>query len=332
MKSSDQKKQILDILSGAILRETEAFNYYHKNAVEPSAPPAVRGLFSRLAEEERGHRHLLINEFLSVKRGWQREEGEEEKHVPAFSVPDKLPFIPLRTAPDLEAAAVCLPGRLMGGDNVFSAAIHDHAGEVEGTFLILYDAMGHSLETTDTNALAAGVIGEHFESSSTARMQKELLDPGRIATLLNERLHERFNGQGVFLTLFCAHFDTRGETMSYACGGHEPPFVVHADGRIESILNTQLIVGIDPDFDYVTDSVPFAKGDLLCIFTDGIVEARDEDGEFFGRGGVQEVLSEIGDATPEETIERLLDRVRSHSAAELIHDEISIVVVRSKGA
>ncbi len=332
MNGDDQKKQILNILSGAILRETEAFNYYHKNADDPSAPPAVRGLLSRLAEEERGHRHLLINEFLSIKRGWRQQEGEGVKHTPAFKVPEKLPFLPLKSAPDLETAAVCLPGRLVGGDNVFSAVIHDHAGNATGTFLVLYDAMGHSLETTETNALAAKVIGEHFESSSTARMQQELLAPERIAKLLNEKLHEKFDDQGVFLTLLCALFDARSETMTYTCGGHEPPFVVRAGGQIESLLNTQLIVGIDPDFDYVADSVPFGKGDLLCIFTDGIVEARNEEGDFFGRGGVQGILARSGYPSPSEVIERLLEGVKKHSAEELIQDEISIVVVRSKGA
>ena len=332
MKSDDQKKQILDVLSGAILRETEAFNYYSKSAEDPSAPPGVRGLFMRLAEEERVHRHLLINEFLSVKRGWREEEGAGAKHAPSFKVPAKLPFLPLQSSPDLEAAAVCLPGRLVGGDNVFSAVIHDHAGEATGTFLVLYDAMGHSLETTETNALAAGVIGGHFESSSTARMQRDLLTPDRIAKLLNEKLHETFNGQGVFLTLFCAVFDTRSATMSYTCGGHEPPFVFRADGRVESLLNTQLIVGIDPDFDYTADTVPFVKGDTLCIFTDGIVEARNEQGDFFGRGGVQAVIAESGGSTPRDVVKSLLDGVEKHSASELIHDEISIVVVKSKGA
>ncbi|HUV36926.1 MAG TPA: SpoIIE family protein phosphatase [Patescibacteria group bacterium] len=332
MKSEDQKKQILDILSGAILRETDAFNYYHRNADGPSAPPAVRGLFSRLAEEERVHRHLLINEFLSVKRGWREEEGEGIKHIPAFRVPDKIPFLPLRTGPDLDAAAVCLPGRLVGGDNVFSAVVRDHAGNATGTFLVLYDAMGHSFETTETNALAARIVGEHFEASSTARMQQELLAPDLVAKLLNEKLHEKFDGQGVFITLFCATFDTRSATMSYTCGGHEPPFVVRADGRVESLLNTQLIVGIDPDFDYTADAVPFGEGDILCIFTDGIVEARNEEGDFFGRSGVQAVLARSGPATPRQLIEDLLEGVRNHSAAELIQDEISIVVVRSKGA
>jgi sigma-B regulation protein RsbU (phosphoserine phosphatase) len=330
MSDDDQKKLMLDVLSGAILRETEAFNYYSKSADDPSTPPGVRGLFARLAEEERVHRHLLINEFLSVKRGWRAEEGEKES--PAFKVPEKLPFLPMRVSPGLEAAAVCLPGRLVGGDNIYSEAVSDHAGRPVGTFLVLYDAMGHSLETTETNALAAKVIGEHFENSSTARMQLELLGPDRIARMLNTKLHEKFDDQGIFLTLFCALFDTGEETMSYTCGGHEPPFVVRADGSVDSLLNTQLIVGIDPDFEYTADTIPFAAGDSLCIFTDGVVEARNERDEFFGRKGVQEVLLKHGGRGPSEVVKLLLDGVQKHSAEELIHDEISIVIVRSKGA
>jgi serine phosphatase RsbU (regulator of sigma subunit) len=331
MNDNGEKKQILDVLSGAILRETEAFNYYNRSADDPSTPPSVRGLFSRLAEEERVHRHLLINEFLSVKRGWREKESDGTMHVPAFRIPEKLSFLPMKVSPDLEATAVCLPGRLVGGDNVFSAVIHDHAGRATGTFLVLYDAMGHSMETTETSALAARVIGESLESSSTARMQQEMLGPEKIARLLNQKLHEKFNGQGVFITLFCAVFDSLNGLMSYTCGGHEPPFVVRAGGLVESLLNTQLIVGIDPDFEYVKDVVPFARGDTLCIFTDGIVEARNETGDFFGRNGVQRVLEKDGRKIPTEVVNSLLKGVQKHSANELIQDEISIVVVRSKG-
>lgn len=331
MNNNGEQKQILDVLSGAILRETEAFNYYNRSADDPSTPPSVRGLFSRLAEEERVHRHLLINEFLSVKRGWREKEGDGTVHVPAFRIPEKLPFLPMKVSSDLEAAAVCLPGRLVGGDNVFSAVIHDHAGHATGTFLVLYDAMGHSMETTETNALAAKVIGERVESSGAAKMQQEMLGPEKIARLLNQKLHEKFDGQGVFITLFCAVFDSLNGLMSYTCGGHEPPFVVRAEGVVESLLNTQLIVGIDPDFEYVKDVIPFAKGDVLCIFTDGIVEARNEAGDFFGRSGVQRVLEKDGRGSPIEVVSSLLEGVKRHSADELIQDEISIVVVRSKG-
>jgi serine phosphatase RsbU (regulator of sigma subunit) len=331
MSDDDLKKRILDVLSGAILRETEAFNYYTGNAADQATPPGVKGLFTRLAEEERLHRHLLINEFLSFKRGWR---GEEDKgsQAPSYGIPEKLPFLPLRVSEDLEAAAVCLPGRLVGGDNLFSAILRDHGGRPVGTLIVLYDAMGHSVETTETNALAARVIGERFDAATSARMEREMLSPDAIARLLNRKLHEAFDGRGVFITLFCALFDPRGKILTYTCGGQEPPFVRRADGRVETLLNAQLIVGIDPEFDYTADAVPFGPGDLLCLFTDGLIEVRNGAGDLFGRSGVRGMLERTRTASPREVVTGILGAAASHAAGELIRDEISIVVVRAKGA
>jgi len=62
-----EKLEILKVLQTAIMRETGAFNFYYRKSEDDSLPVSVRGLLVRLAEEERRHRHLLLDEYIAVE-------------------------------------------------------------------------------------------------------------------------------------------------------------------------------------------------------------------------------------------------------------------------
>lgn len=329
--SESEKQQVLKVLSGAIIRETTAFNYYYKGSEDASFPPGVRGLLTRLAEEERQHRHLLMNEYMAVEKGWHDGKQEGSHDTLSYAVPDEPVHVPLEVSGDLELTALSLPTRLVGGDNILSNVIKDHNGMDRGTFLLLYDVMGHSIGTTEINALAAKVLGEYVEASGSTKMEMELLSPKMVVRHLNEKINEKYEGQGVFLTLICALFDSENKMVTYTLAGHEPPFLIHDRGRVGSLLNTQLIVGIDAGFKYREHKVPFEKGDVLCIFSDGIIEAENPEGEIFGRERVAAALERCLDMPTGAIIEDMLGDLRKFCSGSPLRDEVSIVVVGSKG-
>jgi serine phosphatase RsbU (regulator of sigma subunit) len=329
--SEKEKEQILKVLSGAIQRETGAFNFYSRKSEDPTMPSGVKGLLARLAEEERKHRRLLVTEYMSVKKGWVEREDAKKGKILSYDLPEKLDFIPLETAGDLEIAAVSLPSRLVGGDNILSFVLSGQSGKETQTVLVLYDVMGHSLETTVVNALAARIVGEHGEMSGTGSFDKGQMSPKSIVGLLNKGLYEEYGGEGTFLTMLCVLFDREEEVLTFTCAGHEPPFVVMDDGKVASMLNTQLIVGIDPDYPYREHEVPFGKDNLFCVFSDGIIEVKNEKGEYFGREGVKKVLERCKDKPPRDIVVDMLEEVGAFIGDRHIEDEVSIIIVKSKG-
>jgi serine phosphatase RsbU (regulator of sigma subunit) len=329
--SEEEKEQILKVLSGAIRRETGAFNFYSRKSEDQDMPRSVRGLLSRLAEEERRHRRLLLGEYMSVKKGWLESDDREKGKTISFSIPDKLTFIPVDVSSNLEIAAVSLPSRLVGGDNVISFVLRGHSGDETITVLLLYDVMGHSLETTEINAMAARIIGEYGEMAGSGQMEAERMSPKRLVDLLNKNIFETYGEEGIFLTLICVMFDLENDSFIYSCAGHEPPFVVLDEGKAASLLHTQLVVGIDPDFHYREHEVPFGEGDVFCIFSDGIIEAKNGEGEFFGREGVKRILEENAERSPGEIIKAVLKGAGEFLGGEPLEDEVSMVVVKSKG-
>jgi len=329
--TEEEKEQILKVLSGAAQRETGAFNFYSRKGEDLSLPRSVRGLLSRLAEEERRHRRLLLGEYMSVKKGWNESEDRERGKTISFSVPEKLELTPLEVSSDLETAAVSLPSRLVGGDNVLSFVLRGPGGKETITVLRLYDVMGHSLETTEINGMAARIIGEYGEMSGSSHVEAERMSPKRIVDLLNKNIYEAYGGEGMFLTMICVLFDLEKGSFTYTCAGHEPPFVILDDGKAASLLNTQLIAGIDPEYPYREHEVPFGGGDLLCVFSDGIIEAKNDEGDYFGREGVKRMLEENAGRSPRQIIEAVLEDVDRFLGGRPLEDEVSIVVVKSKG-
>jgi hypothetical protein len=327
----DEREEILKVLSGAIIRETNAFNFYSKGSENENIPVAARGLLSRLASEERVHRQLLVNEYRAIEKGWNGEQGEEGEPGLSYQIPDDPSYTPLELSDSLEAVALTLPSRLVGGDSIFSRVLRDHSGNPRGTLLLFYDAMGHSMKTTEINALAAKAVGEYIDSVSLSKMDIEMLSPKKIVTVLNDTIAEKYEGEGIFLTVLCVLFDCASGNLTYTSAGHEPPFVVDSSGKAHSLLQTQLIAGIDPGFRYREHSMPMSPGDIFCVFSDGIVEAEDADKEIYGRSGIAELLAEHRGGSPGDVVEAMLEGLKAHLGGQPLKDEVSIIVVKMKG-
>jgi len=325
-----EKEEILKVLQIAVMRETEAFNFYYRKSEDETFPLSVRGLLVRLAEEERRHRHMLLDEYLAIDKRWRLEGEKGAGGELSYMPPEEVSFLSVEFASNLEGAAVCLPSQFVGGDSIFSSIVRDRVGSELGTFMYLYDVMGHSTETTDLSGFASRIFGEYMESAGLARMEKESLSPMQVVKLINERFSERFKGKGIFLTMFCVYFDAHENILTYTCAGHEPPFLIDRDGRQISLIDTQLIVGIVPEYPYREFVVPFEPGSMLCVFSDGAVEATNGEGEMLSRSGIAEILGRYYTRSPEEIIVCFLEELKEHCAGEPMRDELSILVVKAR--
>ncbi len=319
---------VLEVLSKAILRETLSFNYYFKAGKDTSLPDGVRGLLTQLAEEERVHRKLLLNEYTAVQKGWggKGHEGKNAGSI-SYSIPENPEFVPLAAAENLDIKAVSFPARLVGGDNILARVIRERGKGDTGMFVTLYDVMGHSIETTKINSMAASVLGEYLDNTLSSDAEKEILSPSRAVSHLNREFSSEFEGRGIFLTLFSAYIDTEKNSIKYTTAGHEPPMVVRKNGQVDSLFDTQLVIGIDGLREYYENSIPFERGDMLCFFSDGILEAKNPAGNFYGRQRLSDVLSKQRGKSAGETVLGILEDLREFCSEEPLEDELTIAVV-----
>ena len=119
----------------------------------------------------------------------------------------------------------------------------------------------------------------------------------------------------------------KGARMTLATGGHPLPWVLHPDGHAEQVGTTGLIVGVFPQAEAYDVVIDLAVGDAVVLYTDGVVEERDDDGRTFGQELLQKVLERSGGGTAAEIVENVIGAVTDFSGREP-RDDVAVVVLR----
>ena len=132
----------------------------------------------------------------------------------------------------------------------------------------------------------------------------------------------------MFATLFFGMLNPDTGQLMYINAGHNPPFIVGADGTVKASLpNTGVAVGMFPNVDYQIEEAVLEPGDVLYTYTDGVTEARNAAGDFLTEPGLIELLN-----APVNSAEALLAKIQTyldgfmHGAVQA--DDITMLAVR----
>lgn len=129
-----------------------------------------------------------------------------------------------------------------------------------------------------------------------------------------------------FVSLFYGEFETGG-LLIYCNAGHNPPFVLNAAGKIEYLRNGGPVLGPTPDATYRRGFVKFEPGDLLCMYTDGIIEAHDRNDREFGIERLVKIVKSNRDRSAQEIGQEVLARVAKFGPGS--QDDRTIVIVKA---
>lgn len=154
--------------------------------------------------------------------------------------------------------------------------------------------------------------------------------PSRVMTLANQALCRSQTDLGGMATAFFAVIHTGLGSMTYTNCGHETPLLMKANGSIEELESTGLLLGVSDDSVYIEDGRPLQPGDLVVMVTDGITEARPRADHLFGLAGVKRYLREARAsrrATPGRIAEGLMKAAKAHAGGGLT-DDAAIVAFR----
>ena len=130
----------------------------------------------------------------------------------------------------------------------------------------------------------------------------------------------------LFASMFVAVVDSVGDRLTYVNAGHPPPIMVSLDGVTELAPTGPLVSGVLTDATWSVAECPFRPGDLLVAYSDGLLEARDDDGLEFGSAGVAAVLQGHAGGPPATITTQLRTAARDH--ARLQRDDVTVLVAR----
>ena len=204
------------------------------------------------------------------------------------------------------------PTRYVGGD------FYDFLGSrSEGLTGVLADVSGKGVSAALLSSFLQGALEAEYQSGA-------LLDD--ILNHTNRHLYEKSQSNR-FVTLFLFTIDGTGNG-TYISAGHNPAYLLRSSsGEIEELRSKAPILGA---FDFATyETVPFELqlGDLLVIYSDGVTEAMDPEGNMFGEERLIRVVREFGSSGGEVLEERILESLEDFTRGMAQTDDVTLLVI-----
>ena len=204
-------------------------------------------------------RNLELHEE-AIRREQLQKELELARRIQVALFPNTLP-----TVPGYEFFASNHPSQTVSGD-LYRIETRENTNDC---VLLVADVSGKgiaaSLLTASLEALAMGPI----------EMGRS---PDEICNKVSRRLHARTPDER-YATALLAVLEPETGVIRYANAGHNPALVVRRDGSVEELWSTGIPLGMIADAEYTTEKVTLEPGDTIVIYTDGITEARNRQGE-----------------------------------------------------
>ena len=152
--------------------------------------------------------------------------------------------------------------------------------------------------------------------------------PGEVLREVNDLLNED-NEASMFVTIFYAEFDPESGEFIYANGGHNPPLYVRADGSSTLLpLTGGVALGSWPDLDYEQDSVNLAHGESVVLYSDGVTEALNSEGEQFGVEGLQSVFATSPPKDAEVAVQGIFTAMSNFAGDTPQFDDATCLIIR----
>lgn len=210
---------------------------------------------------------------------------------------------PLPGHPALGLRVRRLVARKLGGD------FYDVAVEGNRLSILVADVSGKGSAAALVTGLLRGALAD---------VLREVSAPGQVLRLLNRAVYEHVP-DGMFVTCFYARLDLATGELVYGSAGHDPALLRRSAG-VDLLPATGIPLGIELGEIFGEDSLRLEPGDLLLVYTDGLVDSHAPGGERLDVEGVQAVLREP--LAPDALTRRLEELVREREGAEPADDAI----------
>lgn len=215
----------------------------------------------------------------------------------------------------LDIAAVNVPAREVGGD------YYDWRLTNSGSLaFVLGDVSG--------KGVSAALLMANVQAAWSVLVSEGLV-PERVARRLNRHLC-RVSGDDMFVTLFHGELSqepgTRGILLRWCNCGHNPPLLLRG-GELQELADGGLLLGMFPDAAFQGSSIVLEPGDRLLLYTDGLTETQDSEGDEFGEHRLRKLLEGGLPPTSEAVMQLLVARLQDFNGGTGYGDDLTLLVV-----
>lgn len=283
--------------------EVGAVDYIHK----PFSPAVVQARVQTHLTL-RGVRQQLARQLDAITK-----ELETARKIQLSILPYQVPVIG-----ELDIAARYVPMTAVAGDFYDFIVVDDkHVG------ILVADVSGHGMPA----ALIASMLKIAFAAQSD-----HAADPVKVLTGLNQSLCGKFHDH--YVTAAYAFFDLEKRVLRYAGAGHPPLLICDGPtGTVRELSENGFFLSWMPDATYSSVEVPISAGDWFVLYSDGIPDTNDRNGDSFGNERFREFLEKNSFLSADDFANTLLDTVHQYSGRardEEPDDDVTLVAIHVK--
>jgi sigma-B regulation protein RsbU (phosphoserine phosphatase) len=221
----------------------------------------------------------------------------------------QMGLLPRTSAVDFPVRGINYPALEVSGD------FYDYFRREDGKiYFNLADVSGKGMNSALLMAKASSLLHH---------LAKSIDDPGEMLSRVNDELCETVS-HGMFITIVSGFIDPEKGIIQLSNAGHQPPLYFRNDGTFEEIPASALPIGILPATDFPVTTIEMQGGNLY-LFTDGVTESLDANGEPLEMEGLIRLIQANAGQSPVQQLENIATQIRNPDINQ--RDDITMMVI-----
>jgi sigma-B regulation protein RsbU (phosphoserine phosphatase) len=311
--------------------ETDAFSADETQLLTELASDLAFGIATLRTEAQRrrAEKELVALNAELEERVTARTAELAQAHEREFAIGSRiqqtllLDYPPMHL-PGIRIAALALPTQRIDGDFIVFMEPQERSFDV-----IVGDVMGKGIPAALLGAATKAHLLKALGYLSAFSSSDQLPKPEDIVMLAHADIVHQLIELDSFVTLCYARIDPQNSVVELVDCGHTGMIQLHGrTGRAELLRGDNLPLGVREDERYEQKAFPIEAGDSLFLFSDGITEARNADGELFGLERLQQCITAHRWLEPEPLVETIRQALIAHCGSDHFADDVTIVAVR----
>ncbi len=265
---------------------------------------------------------VRLNKELSDKQMRLDQDLRAAAGIQRTLLPNKIP-----ATDKLEFAWKFIPCKLIGGDIFNLLQLND-----DHFAMYIIDVSGHGAPSALVTVSVSQALHLHggyvLKNLGDSFSSQQIVSPAALLAALDEQYPmERFD---MFFTMVYGIVDVRDGCFRYAKAGHPPPILLHSADELQVLNAAGPVIGMG-GFPFEEKRQKINHGDKVVLYTDGIIEYENQEGDFYGKDRFYRLLKESREQPIDVILNRVIDSMLDFGENNPPQDDISLLGFEYKG-